>query len=151
MVLLTKLRVIRYYFVIRVFHRITGITLIIFKVNFLGKKPVSIKFPNDMLSDIDEECNGLGCNRTDFVIEAVQEKLQGRTEDQVIKDTKPEPKPEGPIPKVIINLNDEPKEFQNARIVLEPDPKQIDNSNKPQVNHVLFNGKYIPEGRVYNT
>src|SRR3989304_1348319 len=99
MVLLTKLRVIRYYFVIRVFHRITGITLIIFKVNFLGKKPVSIKFPNDMLSDIDEECNGLGCNRTDFVIEAVQKKLEEKTEDQeVIKDTKPEPKPQEPKP-----------------------------------------------------
>ena len=155
-------------------------------MNFLGKKPVSIKFPNDLLLDIDEECNGLGCNRTDFVIEAVQEKLEGKTEDQeVIKDTNPEPKPKEPKPTLgtiktmnnskgeptkykLISLNDsgvqlwdeieEPKEVQKPTITLieKPtiefnEPKQIDNSNKPQVNHVLFNGKYIPEGRVYNT
>ena len=41
--------------------------------------------------------------------------------------------------------HDEPKE--------EPKPiiKEIpqDNSNKPRIDHVLFNGKYIPKAEVY--
>jgi len=81
-----------------------------------------------MLSDIDEECNGLGCNRTDFVIEAVQEKLQGKTEDQEEpKRIDNSNKPKKPLR---IYLNDEPEsivedvpELRNARIVLEQEPK----------------------------
>lgn len=103
-----------------------------------------------MLEEIDEQCNGLGCNRTDFVIEAIQEKLQGKIEDQTTKQDTEEPKEK---PKVVINLDDtpkaEPKELQNVRIVLEPEPKQIDNSNKPRIEMVLFNGRYIPKAEVY--
>lgn len=35
-----------------------------------------------MLADIDNECEGLGCNRTDFIREAVQDKLEGKRQDQ---------------------------------------------------------------------
>ena len=45
-------------------------------------KPTSVKFPKEMLADIDNECEGLGCNRTDFIKEAVQEKLYGKAQEQ---------------------------------------------------------------------
>ena len=168
-VLLTKIRARPYYFVIRVFYRITGITLTIFKVKFLAKKPMTVKLEKEMLEDIDNECEGLGCNRTDFVIEAVQEKLEGKNEEPkeepklTIKDI-PEPKPtigtikttsDGSKYKLkSIQDNDtqlweeieEPKEVQNARIIDEP----LDNSNKPPIEMVLFNGKYIPFAKRYN-
>ena len=65
-----------------------GITLI-FKVSFLAKKSMTVKLEKEMLEDIDNECEGLGCNRTDFVIQAVQEKLEGKTEPKDIQETKP--------------------------------------------------------------
>jgi len=105
---------------------------------------MTVKLEKDMLEDVDNECEGLGCNRTDFIIEAVQEKLQGRIEDPQPKE---EPKPKEPLrinidepkprPKVIINLND------------EPEPKQIDNSNKPPIQMTWFNGKILPSTKRF--
>ena len=66
-----------------------------------------------MLADIDNECEGLGCNRTDFIREAVKDKLEGKRQDQeVIEDIKSEPKPTVELikePKITIQDIPEPK------------------------------------------
>jgi len=150
MVLLTKLLVIPYYFVIWVFYRITGIMLTIFKVNFLAKKPMTVKLEKEMLEDIDNECEGLGCNRTDFVIEALEDKLEGKRQGQeVIEDTKPQ--------EITAKLIDEgSKEEPKATIELIPEPKITikeipqDNSNKPVVQFTNFNGKLLPVAKRFN-
>jgi len=52
---------------------------------------MTVKLEKEMLEDIDNECEGLGCNRTDFVIEALEDKLEGKRQGQeVIEDTKPQ-------------------------------------------------------------
>ena len=102
-----------------------------------------------MLAEIDNECEGIGCNRTDFIRDAVQEKLEGKSQDQEENIPRPERNPtpkEEPKPKVV--EIPEPKsrvEANNVRVVTEP----LDNSNKPRIDHVLFNGKYIPKAEVY--
>ena len=52
---------------------------------------MTVKLEKDMLESVDNHCEGLGCSRTDFVIEAVQEKLEGKTEESEInvKDIEP--------------------------------------------------------------
>ena len=106
-----------------------------------------------MLADIDNECEGLGCNRTDFIKEAVQDKLDGKSQDQeVIEDTKPEPK---------ITIKDLPEPKKESKATLEliskvKEPKVIieevpqDNSNKPIVNFVPFNGQLLPFAKRYD-
>ena len=135
MVLLTNLRVIRYYFVIRVFQ-----------VFFMAKKPITVKLEKEMLEDMDNECEGLGCNRTDFVIEAVQEKLEGKIEE-------PEPKVEekSKEPHKII-IEDVPEPKITTELIPEPIVKEIpqDNSNKAIIKMVLFNDQYFPLAKRYN-
>jgi len=100
-----------------------------------------------MLADIDNECEGLGCNRTDFIREAVQEKLDGETHDQEENSSRPDrnttPKEE---PKATIELIPEPK----ITIKDIPEPKQIDNSNNPPYQMTYFNGKLLPFAKRYN-
>ena len=117
-----------------------------------------------MLADIDNECEGLGCNRTDFIREAVQEKLDGETQDQEENNSRPdrnttpkeEPKlkveeiPELKNPKIVVtDFNPDDYEIKS-----EPKPtiKEIpqDNSNKPPVNFVSFNGQLLPFVKRYN-
>jgi len=51
---------------------------------------MTVKLEKEMLEDVDNQCAGLGCNRTDFIIQAVQEKLEGKTEEpKDIQETKP--------------------------------------------------------------
>ena len=51
---------------------------------------MTVKLEKEMLEDVDNECEDLGCNRTDFIIQAVQEKLDGTTEEpKDIQETKP--------------------------------------------------------------
>jgi len=60
----------------------------------LPKKSMTVKLEKEMLEDVDNECEGIGCNRTDFIIQAVQEKLEGKTENLEINydDLEPENK-----------------------------------------------------------
>jgi len=146
-------------------------------VSFLTKA-TSVKFPKEMLAEIDNECEGLGCNRTDFIRDAVQKKLEGKSQDQEENtprpDRNPTPKPEPePEPKEepkptltkipekkpqVVFVDGDPRDYEiiksepkprveanNVRVVTEP----LDNSNKPRIDHVLFNGKYIPKAEVY--
>ena len=97
-----------------------------------------------MLEDIDNECEGLGCNRTDFVIEAVQEKLEGKIQEQESKQETKQKLEEIKEPhKIIIeDVKEEPK------IIIKE--VQQDNSYKPKIRMVLFNNKYIPFAKRYN-
>ena len=103
-----------------------------------------------MLADIDNECEGLGCNRTDFIRDAVKDKLEGKRQDQeVIKDTKPQEI-------TVRSLDEEPKKEPKATIELIPEPKITikeipqDNSNKPVVQFTNFNGKLLPVAKRFN-
>jgi len=114
----------------------------------MAKKPITVKLEKEMLEEMDNECEGLGCNRTDFVIEAVEEKLRGESnknsqDQEVIKDTKPEPKePHRIVIDEIEDVKEEPK------VIIKE--VQQDNSNKPIIDMVLFNNKYIPFAKRYN-
>lgn len=117
-------------------------------MNILAKQPISVKFPKELITDMDNECEGLGCNRTDFIINAVEEKLQestDETEDQVIKDTKPQIQANNEVNETEIK-KDKPKVI----IELDSEPKQTDNSKKPPIQMVQFNGKLLPFTRRYN-
>ena len=117
----------------------------------MAKKPISVKLPKEMLADIDGECEGLGCNRTDFIIDAVQEKLQGKAENQNTKQDNEEPKEEPKEKqKVVINLDDTPKAESIPKATIEIKPEQVDNSNKPTVEMISFNSQLLPFAKRYN-
>ena len=62
---------------------------------------MTVKLEKEMLESVDSHCEGLGCSRTDFITEAVQEKLEGKTEDPKYEGLEPENKrTEGIIKKV---------------------------------------------------
>ena len=104
---------------------------------------MTVKLEKDMLESVDNHCEGLGCSRTDFVIEAVQEKLEGKTEDAIdIQETKSEIKIED-----VSELKNPTVETTNVKIIQE----SIDNSKKPIIEMVEFNGSYIPLAKVYET
>lgn len=115
-------------------------------------KPTSIKFTKEELSDIDTECEGLGCTRTAFIKEAVKEKLEGK--DRQDQDVPNEPK---------ITVKDIPDEKSKLTEIIEPtvteikEPQKItvkevpqDNSQKPTVTFTQFNGKLLPFAKRYN-
>ena len=120
----------------------------------MKSKTASVRLPKEMYEEIDELCDGVGCSRNDWIKDTLKDRLREESDEksqdrEVIKDTRPEPKPtleEIERPKIIIkDVIEEPK----ATIELIPEPKQIDNSNKPVIEMVLFNGKYIPKAEVY--
>ena len=100
----------------------------------MGKiKPTSIKLTKEKLDEIDTECEGLGCNRTDFIKEAIDTKLEGeKPQDQEIKnDTKTDnssPKSSEETPKGIITKisNDDGKTWT-----------KVNNSDKPRQKVVI--------------
>ena len=118
----------------------------------MAKKPISVKLPKEMLADLDQECEGLGCNRTDFITDAVQEKLEGKSEAQSTKQDNKEPNEEPkdtPKAKVVINLDEPPKQEPIIKTVI----KEVlqDNSKKPPVEMVRVNGQLLPFAKRYNT
>ena len=54
-------------------------------------KPTSVRFSEDLLEGIDLECQDRGCSRNDFVIESLEEKLEGKSEEQEPKPMEPKP------------------------------------------------------------
>jgi len=126
----------------------------------MKSKTASVRLPKDMYEEIDSICDGIGCSRNDWIKDTLQEKLReesnNETQDQTTKQDKEEPTPrgQGTIKKIIVEDVPEPTvedvpELRNVRIVLDPEPKQIDNSNKPPIEMVLFNGRYIPKAEVF--
>ena len=83
---------------------------------------MTVKFEKGLLENVDNECEGLGCNRTDFVIEAVQEKLEGKREEQ-----EPKPKESPKILKgVIIDDITEKKSNVIPGILIDDNGKQTE-------------------------
>lgn len=104
-------------------------------------KPTSVRIPENLLEKIDTICNDTDCSRNDYITSVLDDAVNNEIDeidDQVIKDTKPEPKP-------TLEKIEEPK----PTLTLIDEPKKIDNSNKPAIEMVLFNGKYIPKVEVY--
>jgi len=113
-------------------------------------KTASVRLPKEMYAEIDSICDEVGCSRNDWIKDTLQDKLreennENNQDQEVIKDTKPEPKI------IIEDVKEEPK----PTIELQPTPQVIikevikDNSNKPPIEMVLFNGKYIQKAEVY--
>ena len=120
-------------------------------------KPTSIRLPNKTIEDIDNICDGIGCSRNEWIKDTLRDGVRREnSQDQGIKDTKPEPEPEPepeptPEPKPEVKVVEIPNvtvsELKNIQIVEEP----LDNSKKPVIEMVEFNGTYIPKGEVYET
>ncbi len=83
---------------------------------------MTVKLEKEMLEDIDNECEGLGCNRTEFVIQAVQEKLEGKTEPKDIQEPKRVAK--GIIKKISY---DDGKTWINVKPILELENVTVEN------------------------
>ena len=119
----------------------------------MATKNTTIRLDKEMIEEIDQSCRDGECTRNDWMKDAASEKLQReKAQDQeVMEDTKPEPKPKEPQ-KIIITDIPEPK----ATVELIPTPKITikeviqDNSNKPVVQFTQFNGKLLPFARRYN-
>jgi len=126
-------------------------------------KPTSVRISESLLSKIDSLCNDVNCSRNEYITSVLDEAVHNEikeNEDQTTKQDEEEPKPKEPKPSL-----EEIPELKNPKIVVtdfnpdnyeiksEPKPiiKEIpqDNSNKPPIEMVLFNGKYIQKAEVY--
>jgi len=99
-----------------------------------------------MFEEIDSICDGVGCSRNDWIKDTLNDKL--REENNQVQDQKPEELE----PKVTITEISEPKpivteipEITEVKIVQEP----IDNSKKPVIEMVEFNGQLLPFAKRY--
>lgn len=135
-------------------------------MKLLASKTASVRLPKEMFEEIDSVCDNIGCTRNDWIKDTLQDKLReesnDETEIQVIKDTKPEPaKPkiitDATKPKASWKLYDDNGNLVSSSedakpkvtIELDPEPKKIDNSNKPRIEMNSFNGEYFPHAEVY--
>ena len=107
-------------------------------------KTASVRLPKEMYEEIDSICDEVGCSRNDWIKDTLQDKLreennENSQDQEVIKDTEPEPEEE---PKATIELIPEPK------ITIKEVPQ--DNANKPEVQFTQFNGKLLPSAKRYD-
>jgi len=110
-------------------------------------KTASVRLPKEMYEKIDNICDGVGCSRNDWIKDTLQDKLREESNEnsqdqEVIRDTEPEPKEESKP-----SLEEIP-EIKEPKIIIKDVPQ--DNSNKPPIEMVLYNGKYIPSAKRYN-
>ncbi len=127
-------------------------------------KTASVRLPKEMFEEIDNICDNIGCSRNDWIKDTLQDKLReensqdqekrSRLADNTTPKEEPKPKVEE-IPELknpqIVEVDFNPSDYE---ISSEPKPtvKEIpqDNSNKPIVNFVQFNGKLLPFAKRYN-
>ena len=119
-------------------------------------KTGSVRLPKEMFEEIDQVCDGIGCSRNDWIKDALRDKLREESNDE--KEVKEEKK-EHKTWEVSLDDNS-PKEEPKPTVEIIPNPtveiiptptaKVIpqDNSNKPVIEMVEFNGKYIPKVEV---
>ena len=116
-------------------------------------KTASVRLPKEMFEEIDNICDGVGCSRNDWIKDTLQDKLreENSQDQEVTKDTEPQ--------KITVSLKDdepkeEPKPIVEISEVKEPETiiKEVpqDNSNKPVVHFVPFNGKLLPFAKRYD-
>jgi len=130
-------------------------------------KTASVRLPKEMFEEIDNICDDVGCSRNEWIKdklrEGIREETNENSQDQekssrLADNTTPkeEPKPKvEEIPELknpqIVEVDFNPSDYE---IDSEPKPtiKEIpqDNSNKPVVNFVSFNGKLLPFAKRYN-
>jgi len=114
----------------------------------MKSKTASVRLPKEMFDEIDELCDGVGCSRNDWIKDTLKDRLgeesdENSQDQEVIKDTKPEPKePQRIVIDEIEDVKEEPK------VIIKE--VQQDNSNKPKIDMVLFNNEYIPFAKRYN-
>jgi len=111
----------------------------------LKTKTASVRLPKEMFEEIDSICDGVGCSRNDWIKDTLNDKL--REENRQDQDQKPEELE----PKVTITepaaSEPEIKEVPNATFEIIQEP--IDNSKKPIVNFVSYNGQLLPFAKRY--
>ena len=96
-------------------------------------QPTSIKFTKEELSNIDTECEGLGCTRTAFIKEAVKEKLEEK--DRQDQDVAKEPKTDNS------QTESQDKPISEAKVTAISNDggktwTKLDNSNKSKVAEI---------------
>ena len=136
-------------------------------------KTASVRLPKEMYEEIDSICDEVGCSRNDWIKDTLQDKLreesnensQDQEENNLGPDRNTTPKEE-PKPKIevtdvkephIVEVDFNPDDYEIEKAEPKPTVELIptptitiqDNSNKPQIDMVLFNGKYIPKAEVY--
>ena len=120
----------------------------------MKSKTASVRLPKEMYEEIDELCDDVGCSRNDWIKDTLQDGL--RKENSETEDTQPKEEPKIVKGEIISNnkpVVEEPKIVKGEiiEVRMHEEPKQIDNSNKPMIEMVLFDGKYIPKAEVYET
>jgi Arc/MetJ-type ribon-helix-helix transcriptional regulator len=120
----------------------------------MKSKTASVRLPKEMYEEIDELCDGIGCSRNDWIKDTLKDRLREELDEnsqdqEVIKDTKPEPQEPHRI--VIDEVEDMPEPKATVEFISDPTVKEIpqDNSNKPIIEFVSFNGELIPKADVY--
>lgn len=110
-------------------------------------KNTTVRFDKEMIEEIDQNCQDVGCTRNDWMKDAVSEKLQReKTQDQeVIEDIKSETKPtieEKPKSTSLTLIDDDGKETELTKdsdgvfrpkthtVEVDFDPKDYEVSNK---------------------
>ena len=112
----------------------------------------SIRIAKEMKTEIDSLCDGIGCTRNDWIKDTLKDKLreekgldQEAKEETIAKEEAIAIKEEAIAPKEAVAPKETIAEVTNVRIVQEP----LDNSKKPIVNLVSFNGQLLPFSKRY--
>lgn len=127
----------------------------------MKSKTASVRLPKEMYDEIDDICDDIGCTRNDWVKDALKDKLRQESSDTESKTTETESKMQEEKPRYKVILYDDVSKPQLTKVSYDGGKTWIDqktsttleipqdNSKKPQIEMVLFNGKYIPKAEVY--
>ena len=110
-------------------------------------KPTSIRLPNKTIEDIDNICDGIGCSRNEWIKDTLRDGVRRENSQDQEADADADADAEAEAVAKEEEVPKEVAELTNVRIVETP----IDNSKKPIIEMVEFNGSYIPLAKVYET
>ena len=108
-------------------------------------KPTSIRLPNKTIEDIDNICDGIGCSRNEWIKDTLREGIRTENSQDQEADAVVTAKEEAPKPKI---KYEEPRELEN--VTVESTNVRVVQEQKP-VEMILFDGKYIRKGELYET
>jgi len=116
----------------------------------MATKNTTIRFDEEMISEIDQSCQDGECTRNDWMKDAVSEKLRReKAQDQeVIEDIRSEPK-EKPN-RIVITETEEPE--SSVELIPKEIIKEVpqDNSNKPPIHYKAFGNALLPFAKRFN-
>ena len=110
-------------------------------------KTVSSRIPKDLHDKLKEKCNEEGCNTNDFIRDMLEIELEQEPKEESKTNNEPQ--------KIFINDMPDEKPKEPQKITMSDVPQATvrlipqDNSNKPPIEMILFNGRYIPKAEVY--